>query len=405
MTQVMQGVNILEVAEQVFVPSASALLADLGAEVIKIEHVTRGDAVRGIAASGAAEVPPDVHPYLHHCNRGKRSLGLDLSSPQGRDILYKLAAQADVFMTNKLASTRQKLQIEDDDIRAHNPQIIFVRGSGQGERGQDADQGTYDQLAFWSRGGVASGVMRPDYDHVPMTPGPGFGDTIGALAIAGGIMGALFHRERTGKGSTIDVSLLGTALWAEGQAIALSLATGRPYSAPPLDTKKLNPLWQFYRTSDNRWIALNCLQAGRYWEPMCKAIGRPELVVDPRFADHESLLENTIEAEDILKEAFAAFPLNEWRERLEDFDGQWAVVQNLIEAANDRQSVANGYLQQCRTATGMEFQLVSVPMQYDGAPATPRRGPDFNEHGDEILAELGFDWDTIVELKVQGVVA
>jgi crotonobetainyl-CoA:carnitine CoA-transferase CaiB-like acyl-CoA transferase len=166
--------------------------------VIKIEHVETGDAIRGIASTGVADVPADVHPYLHHSNRGKRSIGLDLGSEDGTSILYRLAARSDVFLTNELPKVRTKLRIDVPHIRAHNPSIIYVRGTGQGDRGPDADKGSYDQLAFWSRAGAGRAVMRPDYDHVPATPGPGFGDSISGVTLAGGIMGALYHRERTG---------------------------------------------------------------------------------------------------------------------------------------------------------------------------------------------------------------
>ena len=167
MTAVLRGVRILEVAEHTFVPAASALLSDWGAEVIKIEHVERGDAMRGLASTGLALVPSDVHALLEHSNRGKRSLGLDLSSPDGLDILYQLAATADVFLTNKLPSVRQKLKIGVDEIREANPDIIYVRGTGQGERGPEADKGSYDSLAFWARSGVAVGAKRPEYDLTP----------------------------------------------------------------------------------------------------------------------------------------------------------------------------------------------------------------------------------------------
>ncbi len=149
MTMVMQGIRVLEVAEHTFVPAASALLADWGADVLKIEHVERGDAMRALASTGVAVVPTDVHALLEHSNRGKRSLGLDLTSPDGLDILYKLAATADVFLTNKLPGVRKKLKIGVEEIRGHNPRIVYVRGTGQGERGPDADRGSYDSLAFW----------------------------------------------------------------------------------------------------------------------------------------------------------------------------------------------------------------------------------------------------------------
>ncbi len=405
MTDVLQGVRILEVAEHTFVPAASALLSDWGAEVIKIEHAERGDAMRGLASSGIAVVPNNVHALLEHSNRGKKSLGLDLTTAEGLDILYKLAAISDVFLTNTLPGVRKKLGIDLDEIRAHNPSIIYVRGTGQGERGPDADKGSYDSLAFWCRAGVAVGVMRPEYGHVPVPPGPGFGDSIGAMTIAGGIMGALFHRERTGEATTVDVSLLGTGLWAMGQAVALSLILDRPWTPPPLDSIRMNPLSANYQTKDGRWLAFTCLQAGKYWRPMCEVIGRPELATDARFSDHVSLLSNSGDAARILRDAFAERTLGEWREPLASFIGQWAVVQDTLEAAVDHQTEANGYIKDCETAAGTPFKLVAGPVQFDGEPAIPKRAPELNEHGDAILEELGFDWDTVIDLKLRGVVA
>jgi crotonobetainyl-CoA:carnitine CoA-transferase CaiB-like acyl-CoA transferase len=404
MTAVMQGVRILEVAEQTFVPAASALLADWGAEVIKVEHVERGDAMRGLASSGIGIISGDVHVLLEHSNRGKQSIGLDLASPEGLDILYKLASTSDVFLSNKLAGVRKKLKIDVEDIRAHNPNIIYAQGSGQGERGPDADKGSYDSLAFWCRSGVALAVTRSDYDHVVPPPGPGFGDSIGAMTIAGGIMGALFHRERTGEATTVDVSLMSSGMWAMGQTISLSLQLNMPWQPPPGGMVR-NPLTMNYRAKDNRWVALTCLQAAKYWPSMCEVIGRPELATDPRFADHESLMANAAEGVEILREAFALYTLAEWREKLEHFSGQWAIVQNTLEVAADPQSDANGYMQDCATSEGKPYQLVAAPVQFGGTPATPGRAPEFNEHGDKILADLGLDWDTIVDLKVRGVVA
>lgn len=405
MTAVMQGVRILEVAEHTFVPAASALMADWGADVIKIEHVERGDAMRGLAATGVATIPTDVHVLLEHSNRGKRSLGLDLTSDEGLAILARLAATADIFLTNKLPSVRQKLKIGLDDIRAANPQIIYVRGTGQGERGPDADKGSYDSLAFWARSGIALGIMPPGADRVPHPPAPGFGDSIGAMTIAGGMMGALYHREKTGEPTVVDVSLLGTGMWAMGQALAISLLLGIPWTAPPEDRLRANPLVGTYQTKDGRWLSLCCLQAGQYWKPLCEVIGEPELASDPRFASHESLLANSGEAIELLTEAFASRPMDEWRSRLDDFAGQWTPVQDTQEANDDRQSIANGYVLPCENADGIPFRMATAPVQFDETPAPPQRAPEFNEHGDAILAELGLDWDAVVDLKVRGVVA
>ena len=215
MTAVMEGIRILEVAEHTFVPAASALLSDLGAEVVKIEHVTRGDAMRGLASTGVAPVPGNVHALLEHSNRGKKSLGLDLAQPEGLEILYKLAATSDVFLTNKLPSVRARLKIDVEQIRAANPKIIYARGTGQGERGPDADKGSYDSLAFWARAGVAMGAKRPEYDLMPVPPAPGFGDSIGGMAIAGGIMGrsSTGSARATGPSSTYRSSARACGPW------------------------------------------------------------------------------------------------------------------------------------------------------------------------------------------------
>lgn len=401
----MKGVRVLEVAEQTFVPAASALLSDWGADVVKIEHVERGDAMRGLASTGVMDIPSDVHVLLEHSNRGKRSLGLDLTSPEGREVLFKLVATSDIFLTNKLAGVRKKLEIDVEHVRAHNPRIIYVRGSGQGERGPDADKGSYDALAFWARSGIAAAVRRPDYDHVPNPPGPGFGDSIGAMTIAGGIMGALYHRERTGEATVVDVSLFGSGLWAMGQTVALSMLLDIPWFAPPADRTRTNPLTGYYKTKDERYLSFCCLQAGKYWADLCARIGRPELAGDPRFADHASLMEHGGEATVLLRDVFSERTLDEWREQLADFTGQWTVVQHTLEAAGDPQSLANGYVQECKTASGTPFHLVAAPVQFDEEAPAPRRAPEFNEQGDEILAELGLDWDTIVDLKMRGVVA
>ena len=405
MTAVMQGVRILEVAEHTFVPAASALLADWGAEVIKIEHVERGDAMRGLLSSGIANLESKVHVLLEHSNRGKKSLALNLNSEDGLNILYRLAATSDVFLTNKLPSVRSKLKIDVEHLRAHNPDIIYVRGTGQGERGPDADRGSYDALAYWCRSGIALGMKHAEDDGVPPPPGPAFGDSIGAMTIAGGIMGALFHRERTGDATIVDVSLLGTGIWSQGAALALSLQRQMPWAPIPKAFASGNPLVANYRTKDDRYLSFCCLQGAKYWPGISEVIGQPELATDERFVDAMSLMKNGAVAAQLLTAAFAERTAAEWREHLTNFPGQWAMVQDTLEASVDPQTVANGYVVDCQTADGTPFKLAAAPVQYDQETAIPARAPEFNEHGDAILTELGFDVDAILDLKVRGVVA
>jgi crotonobetainyl-CoA:carnitine CoA-transferase CaiB-like acyl-CoA transferase len=189
-------------------------------------------------------------------------------------------------------------------------------------------------------------------------------------------------------------------MWAMSSAIPVA-AGNDDWTWPP----GVNPLSEAYQTADGRWIALCCLQAGYYWPHVCAAIGRPELAEDPRFTGHKAILAHSAEASAILAEAFAERTLDEWTGRLAGFPGQWSPVQDAREAAADPQAAANGYLQPVVSAEGAQFSLVAAPVQYDGEPAAPARGPDYNEHGDEILAELGLDMDAILDLKIRGVIA
>lgn len=400
----MAGVRIVEVAEHTFVPAASALLAEWGAEVIKIEHHERGDAMRGLASSGTVNIGGGVHVLNEHSNRGKKSLGLNLASDEGLEVLYKLVETADVFLTNKLPGVQEKLKIDEATITAKNPRIIYARGTGQGIDGPDADKGSYDSLAYWARAGVAMG-QTPQGERPTDPPAPAFGDSIGAMTVAGGIMGALFHREKTGEATSVDVSLLGTGMWSMGAALALSLQLGVPWRGRPKGTPVGNPLTHVYETGDGGFISLTCLQMGKYWPDAAAVIaGQPELATDERFADPLSISANAAEGVEILSAAFLSKPTAEWVEILQSFSGQWAVVQDCVQALDDPQVVANHYVQDYETAEGTPFKLASPPVTFGGVPPTPKRAPEFNEHGDQILAELGYDDEAVLNLKIAGAV-
>lgn len=406
---VMDGIRILEVAEHTFVPAAAAVLADWGADVIKIEHVERGDAMRGIRSSPIINLGDErVHALLEHSNRGKRSLALDLSQPAGLDILYRLAATCDVFLTNKLPRIRTRLKIDVDDIRAHNPDIIYVRGSGFGNRGPDADNGGYDALAFWARSGNAAGAKPLELDGIPMMPAPAYGDSIGAMTIAGGISAALFHRQRTGIAEVVDVSLLATGLWAIGAGVALTQYSGSVWQQPPANVREFSPnaLAGLYRTSDDRWLMLNCLQGFHYLQDALRVFGLEHLSSDPRFDSAQSYAANSPALAVMIAAVCATETLATWIARLADFTGQWSPVQDQLEVADDPQVVANGYILDVTNVDGVPFKLVAAPVQFGERPAAPGRAPAFNEHGDDILTgELGLDMETVLELKINGVVA
>jgi crotonobetainyl-CoA:carnitine CoA-transferase CaiB-like acyl-CoA transferase len=251
------------------------------------------------------------------------------------------------------------------------------------------------------------GSTPTDVDYLIGQPGPGYGDSIGGMTIAGGILGALFHRERTGEALPVDVSLLGVGMWAMSAAIALSLQLDIPWRPGPSrgGGGPANPLVGTYRTQDERFLAFSCLQGFHYWPSACRAIGREELIADERFSSHEQLAANAGAARAILTEVFASAPLSEWRARLDAFDGQWSVAQDSLELIADPQVVANGHLGETATAEGVPFRMVTTPVQFAGTPSPPKRAPEFNEHCDEILAGIDVGSDEVIELKVAGVVA
>jgi crotonobetainyl-CoA:carnitine CoA-transferase CaiB-like acyl-CoA transferase len=406
MHQVMKGVRVLEVAQFTFVPAAGAVLADWGADVIKVEHATTGDAQRGLSHLGGVKMPEGFNPLMEHANRGKRSIALDLGKPEGRALLYELAKSSDVFLTNFLPAARRKLEIDVEHLRAANPDIIYVRGSAFGDRGPEREAGGYDMTGFWCRAGSADGATPDGLGGVVGQPGPAYGDSLGGMTIAGGIAGALFARERTGETSIVDVSLLSTGIWAMGLGVDLSLVSGKPWRASPIGQggAATNPLVGLYETSDGRWISLSMIQGDRYWGEFCTLVGRPDLATDDRFDTPGKRMQHAREASKLVAEILQQRTLAEWSEILRQGEGQWAPVQNTNEVAADSQVRANGYVLPVEGADGRPHELVSSPVQFDEVPLEIRRAPEFSEHTEELLLEIGLAWERIAELKESGAV-
>jgi crotonobetainyl-CoA:carnitine CoA-transferase CaiB-like acyl-CoA transferase len=397
----LEGIRVLEVAMYGFVPSAGAVLAEWGADVVKVEHAVTGDPQRGLRQTGLLRVEGDPNPNIEHANRGKRSIGLDISVGEGRDVLYELARRSDVFLTSFLPGHRRKFGIDVDDIRAVNPKIIYARGSALGPRGDEAERGGYDMTAFWCRAGTAATVTPAGTDGMIGPPGPAYGDTISGTNLAGGIAAALLRRERTSEPSVVDVSLLGSGLWALGHTVALTVHLNQRMEAMPpgVHGSPINPLVGLYTTSDGRYISLVMMQPDKFWADVCRHIDRPDLVEDPRFATTELIAANTAEAVELLSKAIATRTLAEWSERFATLSGPWAPVQDTLQAASDAQVRANEYL-----VRAGELELVASPVQFDVAAPHTGPAPGFAEQTEEVLLELGLAWDRIIELKTAGIV-
>ncbi|OBJ30496.1 CoA transferase [Mycolicibacter virginiensis] len=397
----LEGVRVLEVAMYGFVPSAGAVLAEWGAEVIKVEHAVTGDPQRGLRQTGMLRVEGDPNPNIEHANRGKRSIGLDVSTPEGREVLLELAKRADVFLTSFLPGHRKKFAMDVEDIRAVNPKIIYARGSALGPRGIESEKGGYDMTAFWCRAGTAATITPPGIEGMIGPPGPAYGDTISGTNLAGGIAAALFKRERTGEPSVVDVSLLGSGLWAMGHTVALTSHLGeRLIQQPPgVHGSPINPLVGVYATADERYISFVMMQPTKFWSDVCQHMELHDYIDDPRFATAQSFAEHTPAAVEILRAAMAKRTLPEWSERFATLAGPWAPVQDTLQAAQDAQIRANEYIVQAG-----ELELVANPVQFDVTAPRTGAAPGFAEQTDEILAELGLDWDRIIELKTVGAV-
>ncbi|MGB3331900.1 MAG: CaiB/BaiF CoA-transferase family protein [Mycobacterium sp.] len=442
----MDGFRVLEVAQFTFVPAAGAILADWGADVIKVEHPVRGDAQRGFIRMGGFELNPDRHPLIEHPNRGKRSVGIDVSTSGGQQVLYELAATADVFLTNYLPRARQKNKFDVEHIRAANPNIVYARGSAYGDKGPERDIGGFDGTAFWTRSGIGH-ALSPEELGAPLSQGiPAFGDSVGGMNIAGGIAAALLHRERTGEALEVDVSLLSTAWWAAGASVTQGMDTGeamrammpesggsarldegeaklgparRPSGSARLDKGEAklgparrpsgspaNPFLGNYTTSDGGTINLCIVSPTGYIRDTFEHLGIPEAADDPRFAEVLPLMQNAEAAGALIVAAIGAKPFEYWRQHLKTMKGQWAPFQSLVDLGSDEQAIANDMITEVEPGDGgPPFKVVRGPVQFNHEPLETTRAPQASEHTEIVLMELGMDWDRIEKLKESGDIA
>jgi crotonobetainyl-CoA:carnitine CoA-transferase CaiB-like acyl-CoA transferase len=396
----MDGINVVELGFWVAGPSCTAILADWGADVVKIEPLT-GDPFRGIAAYFAVVTgKDDVNPPFELDNRGKRSIGLDYGTAQGRQVVLELVDRADVFVTNLRVDALERAGFDHVSLQARNPRLVYASVTGLGLDGDERQRPAYDVGAFWSRAGVAA-ALAPEGEALPYQRG-GMGDHMTGLAAAGAVAAALFVRERTGEGQLVSTSLLRIGAYMMGWDTSINLRTGLP-TVPMTRRTAPNPLIVDYGASDGKRFWLLGLEGDRHWPAVLRAVGRPDLGDDPRFADLFARAMNAGELVDVLDEIFATRPRDEWTEVFDREGVWWAPVQATHELTEDAQAQAAGCFVEAPQLDGSSSRAVATPVDFGRsawAPAGPV--PELGQHTEEVLLELGYDWDAIIELKDAG---
>ncbi len=391
------GVRVLEVANWYAAPAGCALMADLGADVIKVEP-PGGEALRGYLNQG---IEMSYNFVFELPNRGKKGITLDLTAPRAREVIDRLLPATDVFVTNLLPYRREKYGLTYEELIEHRPDLIYVSLTGYGSTGPDRNRAGYDYAAFWARSGIMNSLGEPGDPPPPQRPA--MGDMTNALVAAGSVAMALLARNRTGEGQEVDISLHNTGLWVMAADLTRAL---HGFDGPKPSRREMpNPLWNSYRTKDDRWLQLVMLVPDMYWPQFCRAIERQELEKDERFATLQNRAVNRKELIAILDEVFATRTLAEWDKALDEQGIIWAPAQTLTEVVNDPQARARGAFAKMQHPNAGEVEIVDVPIKF-GKSKVGVRGPapELGQHTEEVLLEAGFDWDDIVKLRDEEVI-
>ena len=395
---IFSGLKVVDFSSFVAAPSAAVILGDFGADVIKVEPPS-GDPWRQ-----GNRVPPQPEanePYQFHlANRNKRGMTLDLKSPDAQQVLEKLTKWADVFIVNTPHRARKRLNLEYDAVAQWNPRLIYADVTGFGEKGPDAELPGFDITSYWARSGLLS--MTRDVGAPPTWPVGGSGDNATAVGLYSAIVTALYRRERTGKGSYVTTSLLAEGVWSASVSIQAALS-GAKFSEPHDRKNPANAALNVYRAADDTWFVL-IVEHGKL-NTVLKAIGRADLITDPRFSDPAKLVANMPQLTAIFDEVFSERPMAHWYEIFAGINITFGAVRSPQEVINDPQLRANGIVVPLEGAGAKLTSTISSPIQVHGVSKVPAtRGPELGEHNEEILKELGFDAKAIEDFHAAGAV-
>lgn len=410
----LEGVMVLDCGRWMMAPSCARMLAELGADVIKIEDRVRGDPLRGLSQVIKAQTLPaaadtssteaaraNANTAFYISNRNKRSIGLDLTKARGRDIVHKLVGKADVLVHSWRASAAERLGMDYETLTRHNPLLIYVAASGWGPEGPGAEEPAMDGAAL-ARAGMMYLWGSPDMP--PVQSFAGLADMTGATMMVVGILAALLAREQGATGQEVDVSLLGSLVALEAPSLQLQLVRGWEGSRVNR-AKAWNPLNNHYKCADDKWISLCMLQADRYWPALCSVMGIQTLEEDPRFENMPVRGQNAEELVAVLDRIFFSKPRGEWARLFEENDLIYAPVQTIAEVVDDPQVLANDYIIDVDHSAWGQIRAVGFPYRFSATPlALRRQAPELGQHTEEVLMELGYTWDDIAQLKDEEVI-
>ncbi|MEE8412998.1 MAG: CoA transferase [Dehalococcoidales bacterium] len=399
MAGMLEGIKVLSMGVVIAGPAASAILADWGADVIKVEPLT-GEMFRGTSrAQGVATGP--ISSLIQVFNRGTRGLAIDLAKEPGRDAFYRLVKEADVFISNYEPAAVRKLKLDYASLSQVNPRLIHAVISGYGSEGPDRDEPGFDFTAGWARSGLMHLITEPGCP--PATQRAGTIDTAAGTHLVAGILAALLNRDKTGEGQELEVSLYHTGVWALASDVQATLFGREPI--PNDRTKARNPIWNSYYTKDGRWIWLGMLQPQNYWPAFCLAIKMPELENDPRFDTQDTRGENRAELIRVIDEVIASKTLEEWEKIFRENKVLYGRSQTPVEVTTDPQALANGFFTEVIHPEAGEIKILATPVKFHQKPALVKTtAPEIGQHTEEILLEAGYNWDDISRLKEQGVI-
>ncbi|MCP4750388.1 MAG: CoA transferase [Proteobacteria bacterium] len=400
----LEGLKVVDFTTWIMGPVCAATLGDWGAEVVKIEAPETGDPFRWyLMAAGIDESEVPVSLYQMD-NRNKRGIAIDLKQKEGQEIVHKMIEEADIFVSNIPTDSLKNLNLDYARLSAINPGLIYAHASGFGDEGPDAAKPGFDATAYWARSGLMGGLALEDQPPVYQQYA-GIGDQVSGLVLFGGVLLAILNRQKTGLGQQVDLSLLGVGTWVTACALQYTLSFGEEPARRTRTTVR-NPLLNYYKTRDDKWVMIICLPDEPYWTPLCRCIGREDLETDPKFGTRDARLENNEELIAIFDSVFQKRTRTEWAASFDEHGIVWThIPTSFEEVTKDPQVLANKHITDVDHPELGTAKTLTTPIRLNKeAPPIKSLGPEIGQHTEEVLLELGYSWEDIGDLMEKGVI-